>query len=1026
MLRGRRLSLVAIVLLASACAEAKRLPARVYTSADGLALDNIGCIVPDSHGLLWFCSDEGLSRFDGYEFTTYTAVDGLPSNRVFDFLETRNGVYWVATSRGLCRLAEPRDWSHAPNGPPLSLSRASSGASSTAPTFVKFDSPHLRERITALAEGPDGTVWCGGTHRSLYRMDGSPSPPGVTAVNPDSAGSEVALTLAVDSAGTVWMGTLNGLYRYDPGGRVRHYTLRDGLPENAVHSLFTDPDGRLWIGTGAGLCRTPPKPGESQRLVERVYTTRDGLPADWINVMLRSSDGNFWIGTGEGLAEFEPDLKPGSRQFRDLRGEIGIPAGVDALAEDHEGNLWLGTGGRGAIKIVRNGFSTYGEADGVPALGGVGAIFEDKLGELCFGSAKELFYLDGQRFGSVRPSLPAAIKDFGWGFGQTAFQDHAGEWWLATGQGLCRFSTVAGVRELPRARLIHVYTTRDGLAGNSIFHIFEDSHDDIWISTVAPDSVARWERETDSMHDWRDWQRSDHTVSGFAEDSAGDLWMSLWQGGFVRYRDGRMEQFPPGAEVPPGLREVPFIDREGRLWAGGRAGVCRIDRVTDDHPKFASYGPAQGLSSASVHGVAEDQQGDIFIAAARGVDRLEPESGRIRHYTAADGLAPGEPMLLICDRQAALWVTTRGGASQLLPQSSPPRSPPSILITGLRVRSLPFPVSAHGELSIAGLELGPSENQIAVDFVSPSFAAGEALRYQYMLAGVDSDWSAPGDQRTVNYASLAPGSYRFLVRAISADGLASPNPAVVFFRILPPLWLRWWFLTLAAIPVGLAGYTLYRYRLGHFLELERVRTRIATDLHDDIGTSLSGMAFLSEVVKRQIGDSHAEASAMAAEVAATARSLAEALGDVVWSVDPRRDDLENLIVHVRRFASRVLETQGIAWRLEAPPEPQKVKLAPEQRRHLLLIFKEAINNIARHAGCASVTLAVRIAAHRLEAAIEDDGRGFDPDARQRPDAHTGGNGLGNMKLRAAQLGGHLDIDSALGRGTRLKFTIPLK
>ena len=165
---------------------------------------------------------------------------------------------------------------------------------------------------------------------------------------------------------------------------------------------------------------------------------------------------------------------------------------------------------------------------------------------------------------------------------------------------------------------------------------------------------------------------------------------------------------------------------------------------------------------------------------------------------------------------------------------------------------------------------------------------------------------------------------------------------------------------------------------------------------------------------------------MAGEVAATARGLADALGDVVWSIDPRRDDLGNLIVHVRRFASRVLEAQGIGWKLQAPLEPERVKLAPDQRRHLLLIFKEAINNIARHANCKSAVISIVVIDHRLEAQIADDGRGFDPPhGPALPDAHAGGNGLGNMRLRAAQLGGHLDIDSASGRGTRLKLTVPL-
>jgi ligand-binding sensor domain-containing protein len=291
---SRGWNLLVVVLLASTCAAAKRLPVRVYTTSDGLALDGVGCVVQDSRGFLWFCTAEGLSRFDGYAFTTYTTADGLPDNWVYDFLETRKGVYWVATRRGLCRLVDSRDLSDGPH--------SSRPSSSTARKFVKYDSPDLlRGKVTALAEGPDGSVWCGGAHRALYRMEGNPLVPVATAVDldshPESAGSDYATSLVVDHAGTVWMGTLNGLYRYGPGGRARHYTVRDGLPENAIHSLFAAPDGRLWIGTGVGLCRTHSEPGEDQRLVERVYTTRDGLPANWINVMRRSSDGKFWMGT---------------------------------------------------------------------------------------------------------------------------------------------------------------------------------------------------------------------------------------------------------------------------------------------------------------------------------------------------------------------------------------------------------------------------------------------------------------------------------------------------------------------------------------------------------------------------------------------------------------------------------------------------------------------------------------------------------------------------------------------------------
>jgi signal transduction histidine kinase len=234
----------------------------------------------------------------------------------------------------------------------------------------------------------------------------------------------------------------------------------------------------------------------------------------------------------------------------------------------------------------------------------------------------------------------------------------------------------------------------------------------------------------------------------------------------------------------------------------------------------------------------------------------------------------------------------------------------------------------------------------------------------------------------------------------------------------PAIWRRAWSLIAAGLLMTLAVYALYRYRLAQLLELERVRTRIAADLHDDIGSSLSGMAFLSEAVKQQMGSARPEAFEMASEVAMMARGLARSLSDVVWSIDPRRDNLHNLLTRVRQSAA-VLEAQGIAWSLQAPHQPEKVKLTPEQRHHLYLIFKEGLNNIARHAHCASARLTIAVEDHQLRAEIADDGCGFSQAGEQ-------GNGLRNMKLRAAQLGGRMSVESAAGSGVRLDLTVPLK
>ena len=221
---------------------------------------------------------------------------------------------------------------------------------------------------------------------------------------------------------------------------------------------------------------------------------------------------------------------------------------------------------------------------------------------------------------------------------------------------------------------------------------------------------------------------------------------------------------------------------------------------------------------------------------------------------------------------------------------------------------------------------------------------------------------------------------------------------------------------------------LYRYRVAQLLRVERVRTRIATDLHDDIGASLSRVAILSEVVKLQTDGTDSQSAPLLTEIAESARGLMDSMSDIVWSIDPRRDDLHNVVVRVRQFASDVLEARGIEWDFSVAPEVEKLKLDPEQRRHLYLIFKEGINNVVRHAeGVSTVALSIRMAGGQLVGEIKDDGQGFEPKpSAERQSNGRGGNGLPNMRERAEQLGGRLEIESSPGAGTRLMLRMPLK
>jgi two-component sensor histidine kinase len=419
-----------------------------------------------------------------------------------------------------------------------------------------------------------------------------------------------------------------------------------------------------------------------------------------------------------------------------------------------------------------------------------------------------------------------------------------------------------------------------------------------------------------------------------------------------------------------------------------------------------------------VRAITEDHWGRIYFWTGRGVDRLQPTTGALRHYTEADGLVPSgaDHNVAFCDRHGALWFGFEG-LSRLDPEPDRPvAAPPPIRITKVRIRGTPYPASELGETDLSGVALQPDQDEVQVEFASLNFAVGDVIKYQYKLEGAETDWSAPSDLRAVNYPHLSPGSYRFLVRAINADGLASAAPAVVSFRLLPPVWRRWWFLSLAAMLAASLIYWVYRYRLEHLLELERVRTRIATDLHDDIGSSLTQIAIMSEVAQRNGTD--ARAAEPLKRIADLSRELVDSMSDIVWAINPRRDHLGDLAQRMRRFASDVLTGAGAEMEFRTPVERADAFLGADVRREVFLIFKESINNATRHSGCKRVEVHLNVEGSHLLLSVRDDGRGF----ASQPNGH--GHGLASMRERARRLGGRLETTSEPGQGTLVTLTVP--
>jgi signal transduction histidine kinase len=688
------------------------------------------------------------------------------------------------------------------------------------------------------------------------------------------------------------------------------------------------------------------------------------------------------------------------------------------------------------MRLTASGFVSYDERDGLGSSRRVASIFQDRAGELCIVTDDTISKFDGRRLTAIPVTLPAGIPNWGWGWYQIMFQDSAGEWWFNTFLGLVRYPRVTSVPQLTEARPKAIYKERDGLPNTIIFRLFEDSRRDIWISTLGkPKAVlTRWDRATETFHSYQPADGIPESApTAFCEDGAGNLWIGFYDGGLLRYRDGRFTPFTNSDGVPPGMVRGLYLDHAGRLWiATAEGGVARVDQPAAEHPSFVTYSATDGLSSNQATCVTEDNWGMIYIGTGRGLDKLDPATGNIRHYSTADGLANSFVNVSYRHPDGSLWFGTLQGLSRLIPEPDPPAVPPRILITGLRFGGIPQAISEVGAAAVSGLQAGADQNNVEIEYSGLSFAAGESLQYQYKLEGASADWSAPSDQRAVAYASLPSGSYRFLVRAVSSRGTPSHVAAIASFTILPPIWQRWWFrlVALALVAAPIVALVRYRYlraravreaeaalrrsREERLAELERVRTRIATDLHDDIGSSLSQIYLLSEVVRQRAGRYDSEVTGPLEMICAASHDVVNSMSDIVWSINPQKDHLSDLIQRMRRFASDTLATRDIAFRFSAPDDGIDIRLGADVRREVFLIFKESINNLVRHSCCTEAEIDFRLAGDWLSLIVEDNGRGFDGSNDGQ------GHGIASMRERAKTIGGQLELVTGTG-GTMVKL-----
>ncbi len=764
------------------------------TPADGLPHAMVNCILQDQTGYLWFGTQGGLSRYDGYTFVNFHHRRGDPASLVNDtvnaLFEDSRGNLWIGTVSGLDRYD-------------------AAGAG-----FVHY--PEVYESVRAFAEDAAGNLWIGTAGSGLFRYE----PSGGTFTqylhdpsDPASLPDDHVSALLFDAEGTLWIGTeYGGLAALDPraGRFVSYPDPPPGAPApERITALALAPDGALWVGMGN--YHQPERGGLARFDRQRRAFTHFYEPLGGHTVTALLWDGEMlWVGARDGLYRYDPAYA----RLETYRHDPLDPASlshdaVSALFQDRSRNLWIATEGGGVNQYPRTRlrFEHY-------ATSSVGAVLKDSQGFLWAGLHDGGLQRFDRRTGQVthfrhNPDDPTSLSH---DHVTALYEDSRRDLWIGTQSGLDRFDR--------RAERFEHFTWEGGGAVKSIL---EDRQGYLWIGTEEPGALLRFDPRTRAFvryaYDGENGFPNTYGVRALLESDDGALWLGTYNG-LVRFDPSRVAftQYRADASNPDSLSHdfvwSLYQDGQGRLWIGTHSGLNRLDwpcgAPAACEPVFSAYGVAEGLPDESIVAMLGDEQDRLWLATmAGGLAVFDPQSGAVRAYTESDGLqssafiigaawrAPDGEMFFGGLRGFNAFYPDRLGGNPL---------PPPVVLTVFRVFDQPRAFEADLQ-NMTEIHLAPGENFFAFEFAALDFTDPARNQYAYRLEGFDPDWVYCGTRRYAGYTNLPPGRYVFRVRASNNDGVWNETGASVTVVIEPAFWQTWWFRLLVALFVlGLISF----------------------------------------------------------------------------------------------------------------------------------------------------------------------------------------------------------------------------
>jgi len=1063
---GKRVLLVCLVLLLYgpyvSIAQYDLSTFKHHTIDDGLSQNSVTCILQDSSGFMWFGTQDGLNRFDGFEYQQYRNErqnqNSLSNNYIWDLYEDEDRVLWIATfGGGLNSLnllsGEIKRFKSNPNDP------------------ASFPS----NRVFSIVEFPKGTLWIG-SNEGLIKFEKATgrSQLFLSEKAPNNTLEDNFIgTIAVGPNGYLWLQSDAGLTQFDPKtDQAVHFK---NSPFSKVHTLGTvrqikNVGGALIITCTAGLLAMHPDQKTDTLLVSAAHIpignrtaifqeilhlggynyaigTNRGLiffnsktgarhlyqsdPADTKSLshsnvlsLFRSKDDILWIGTRNGLNKIESE-KPDFIHIRHIPGKAGLSAkNVNSFMEENDSLLWVGTtDGVNLYNKNNNTFQVFRKEDN--SSGGlqtnyVLCLFKDSRGNKWMGTRGNGFYkIERSSKGEIRFRH---IQPKGGNTSNVSVhfieEDKDGILWVGTGgQGLWKYN--------PIDNTVKIYATaKDGTGPNHpyVFAILCDSFDNIWLGTPTG-GLNLFDPVNERFIYFQNEAENPNSLSN-------DIILSLYE------------------------------DRQQQLWIGTNGGLSRLisklernmfDRLRieigeKNDSLFKNFNEEQGFPNGVIYGILEDRNQNLWTSTNKGIAAFDLNKEQVvKTFDVSHGLQNNEfnQNGYFKNKKGKLFFGGVDGFTIFHPDSiRGNQHVPPVVLTNLSLFNEPVPIGKNGSFqnfklekalhSLDEISLSWKHDVITFDFAALSYIGPEKNNYRFMLSGFNEDWVEAGNTRTATYTNLDPGDYEFKVTASNSSGVWNETGTSLKLNISTPPWTSWYaYLGYFILASGLL-YFLIRHRIDQATrkitvqrQIEKARTqereafrkRSSRDFHDEAGTKITRISLITELVKLNTTD-NPQIQEHLVQIGENLQDLNNGMRDFIWALDPDKDNAFDTLNRFTEFAGKFCEYGGIQFKSENISEELKAQeLNMAARRNLLLILKEALNNSVKHGKPTVVNFKINPTPGRLDLVLHDNGSGFDTSES------SSGNGLGNMKERANTLGAVLTLTSEENKGTTLQLTM---